>query len=162
MIESVSELAPAAGLILASPLLVAMAFLDLRDMQIPKWISGGMIAIFAVMALAMLPWAESGARVAVAAGVFAAGFAGFALRLLGGGDVKALSAMMLLVPFGSLALFMLAFAASLMLGVAAVLLARRLYGHADAGWVSMRSTAFPMGISIAAAGLILPMAIAAM
>jgi prepilin peptidase CpaA len=160
MMANFLQVVPSLGLILASPLLLAMAFLDLRDMQIPKWISGGMIAIFAVLALTVLPWAESGARMAVAAGVFAAGFAGFALRLLGGGDVKALSAMMLLVPFGSLALFMLAFAASLMLGVVAVLLARRAFGHADAPWVSMRSNTFPMGISISAAGLILPVAIA--
>ncbi|MGL4319726.1 MAG: prepilin peptidase [Paracoccaceae bacterium] len=153
-----SQLAPFWGLILASPLLVAMAFHDLRDMQIPKWISGGMIAIFVIMGMTVVPWAESGARMALAAIVFAVGFAGFALRLLGGGDVKALSVMLLLVPVSSMALFMLVFSASLMLGVLAVLLARRAFGGADAAWVSMQSTAFPMGISIAAAGLVLPFA----
>jgi prepilin peptidase CpaA len=153
------DIAPFIGLILASPILVAMAFCDLRYMQIPKWVSGGLIAIFVVTGLTLVPWAESGARMAVAAGVFAAGFAAFAMRLIGGGDVKALSALMLLVPVSALTLFMLAFAASLMVGVLAILTMRLIFTRADGAWVFLQNRAFPMGISIAGAGLVLPVAI---
>jgi prepilin peptidase CpaA len=149
---------PYLGLMLASPILMAMAYCDLRYMQIPKWVSGGLIAIFVVMGLTLVPWAESGARMAVAAGVFATGFAAFAMRLIGGGDVKALSALMLLIPVPALTLFMLAFAACLMIGIMAVLVTRHIYGQADAAWAFLQSKAFPMGISIAGAGLVLPVA----
>jgi prepilin peptidase CpaA len=149
---------PYLGLMLASPILMAMAYCDLRYMQIPKWVSGGLIAIFVVMGLTLVPWAESGARMAVAAGVFATGFAAFAMRLIGGGDVKALSALMLLIPVPALTLFMLAFAACLTIGIMAVLVTRHIYGQADAAWAFLQSKAFPMGISIAGAGLVLPVA----
>jgi prepilin peptidase CpaA len=149
---------PYAGLILASPLLIAMAFYDLRYMQIPKWVSGGMIVIFLITAPLLMPWAESGARVAVAASVFAAGFAAFSMKLVGGGDVKALSALMLLIPFSALTLFMLAFAACLMIGVVSILVTRKRYGRADASWAFLQNKAFPMGVSIAGAGLVLPVA----
>jgi prepilin peptidase CpaA len=151
-------IAPYAGLMLASPILIAMAFYDLRYMHIPKWVSGGLIAIFVVMGLTLVPWAESGARMAVAAGVFATGFAAFAMRLIGGGDVKALSALMLLIPVPALTLFMLAFAACLMIGIFGVLVTRHLYGRTDTAWVFLQNKAFPMGISIAGAGLVVPVA----
>jgi hypothetical protein len=48
-----------------------------------------------------------------------------------------------------------AFAGCLMLGVLGVLAARAVYGRADADWAFMRNAAFPMGISIAGAGLTL-------
>lgn len=149
---------PYLGLFLAIPFLIAMAFCDLRYMEIPKWVSRGFIAIFVVMAFLVVPWMESAARLAVAGGVFAAGFAAFALRLIGGGDVKALSALMLLIPTSSLTVFMLALAACLMVGVVAVLMTRRLCGGPQTEWEFLRSAAFPMGISIAGAGLVLPMA----
>jgi prepilin peptidase CpaA len=148
------------GLIGAFPLLMAMAYCDLRHMVIPKWVSAGLIGIFVIAALTIVPWAESGIRLAVAAVVFLCGFAAFALRLLGGGDVKALSALMLLIPSAALSHFMLAFAACLVLGVGGVLVVRQIYGRADAQWVFLREKTFPMGISIAGAGMILPLAAA--
>jgi prepilin peptidase CpaA len=148
------------GLMLGAPFLVAMAYCDLRFMLIPKWVSAGLIGIFALTAFFLMPFGESGIRLAIAAAVFLVGLGAFALRLVGGGDVKALSALMLLIPTVALTHFMLVFAACLIIGVLGVLLARSAYGRADAGWVFLKEKTFPMGISIAGAGLFLPVAAA--
>ncbi len=150
-----------APLILISPILFAVAYCDLRFMRIPNVLSVLILAIFLISSL-ILPPDDLPGRIVVAAAVFGLGFAGFCFRMLGGGDVKILSALMLFVPLHSLALFAYILSAALLVGIAAILTLRRRPLATDHGWKSISgSTRFPMGISIALAGIIHPLAVMA-
>ncbi|MEO5621153.1 MAG: hypothetical protein ABIQ85_09555, partial [Cypionkella sp.] len=75
------------------------------------------------------------------------------------GDVKALSATLLLVPFAQLALFALMFSAALIGGVLLVVALRRFFSTETSRWAFLRNERrFPMGISIGAALLALTVA----
>jgi prepilin peptidase CpaA len=147
---------PLFPLLLAAPILLVTIVFDLRLMRIPDPISLALLAVFC----ATLPWApdlsDLPTRLAVAAICFVLGFAAFAYGKIGGGDVKIFAVLMLFVPLQFISLFMLIFAACLMLGVALIVLTR--FGFADPAsrWKFLRSREFPMGISIAGAGLALP------
>ena len=144
-------------LILTSPILVAVAYCDLRYMRIPNVLSVLILAIFVVSSV-VYPPVDLLARIVVAATVFGLGFLAFCARILGGGDVKILSALTLLVPLHSLGLFAYVFSAAMLVGIAAILTLRRLPMAADHGWKSISgSTRFPMGISIALAGIAHPL-----
>lgn len=149
-------------LILISPILVAVAYCDLRFMRIPNVLSVLILAIFVTASL-IDPPDDLLARIAVAAAVFGLGFTGFCFRMLGGGDVKVLSALMLFVPLHSLGLFAYIFSAAMLVGIAAILTLRRLPLAADHRWKSISgSTRFPMGVSIALAGIAHPLIIVAL
>lgn len=149
-------------LILISPILIAVAYCDLRFMRIPNVLSVMILASFVISSL-IYPPDDLFARFAVAAAVFALGFAGFCFRMLGGGDVKILSALMLLVPLHSLTLFAYIFSAAMLVGIATILTLRRLPLAAGHRWKSISgSTRFPMGISIALAGVVHPLAMVAL
>lgn len=145
-------------LMLISPLLLLAAYCDLRFLRIPNIISLAIIAIFVVSILIATP-VDLMTRLLVAAVVFGSGFLAFALRLIGGGDVKLLSALVLFVPTHGLPLFANLFSAALLVGVASIIALRRspLIGKLD--WKSLsQPRAFPMGLSIALAGIIFPIA----
>ena len=151
-----------APLFLISPILIAVAYCDLRFMRIPNLLSVLMLAIFLVSSL-ILPPEDLPARIVVAALVFGLGFTGFCFHILGGGDVKILSALILFVPLQDLALFSYLFSAALLVGIAVILTLRRLPLATDHGWKSISgSSRFPMGISIALAGIIYPLAVMAL
>lgn len=146
-------------LILISPLLIYMGYSDLRYMRIPNRLVLAMLAAFAIMA-PFLPRDALLDRLLVATCVFGVGFVAFAFRLFGGGDVKALAALTLFVPPPALTLFGLVFSLSMAFGILAIVTVRRVPGVSRSGWVSLRANGhFPMGISIAAAGLLLPAAV---
>ncbi|WP_167852627.1 prepilin peptidase [Pseudotabrizicola sediminis] len=143
---------------LIAPLLVAMAYSDLNHMRIPNVLCLIALAVFGLAAL-IAPPDDLVARIVVAGSVFALGFAAFCLRILGGGDVKMLSALLLFVPVPTMPLFALVFSASMLAGIAIVLGLRRLPAAHRLGWKSISgSTGFPMGLSIAMAGLLHPAA----
>lgn len=145
-------------LLLIAPLLVAVAYSDLSRMRIPNALSLVALVVFGLTAL-LAPPDDLVARVAVAATVFALGFGAFCLRLFGGGDVKMLSALLLFVPLPTMPLFGFVFSASMLAGIAIVLGLRRIPAAHRLGWKSISgSTGFPMGLSIAMAGLIHPAA----
>ena len=143
-------------LMLLAPILLAVAASDLRHMKIPNALSLGTVALF----LACLPWFPAEdllLGLVIAAAVLALGIGAFCLRLIGGGDVKILSALLLFVPVPTMAIFANVFAAAMLLGIALILLVRLLPVAQRSGWPSMqRSRRFPMGISIAMAGLAHP------
>lgn len=73
-------------------LLLAAAVTDLRWRRIPNWLTAGLAALYPVYVLtapAAVPWPSS---LAAAAVVFLLGLVLFARRLLGGGDVKLITA----------------------------------------------------------------------
>jgi prepilin peptidase CpaA len=83
----------------AAALLVAAAAWDLRSYRVPNKLCAALLLLFVPLA-PFLPAGEVGARLAVAALVFAGGVALFHYRLFGGGDVKLLGAAMPWVPPG--------------------------------------------------------------
>lgn len=80
-----------AGVAIVSVACIASAITDLRTRTIPNWVSFGLAAIAFAFAL-LHGWPSLAVCAAVYAVVFALGLAMFALRVLGGGDVKLLAA----------------------------------------------------------------------
>jgi prepilin peptidase CpaA len=143
-------------MLLLAPVLVAVAYCDLRFMRIPNVFTLLAIAIFGFAVFAYPP-EDLTSRLVVAGIVLALGCVGFAFRLFGGGDVKILSALMLAVPTHGLAVFANVFSASMIGGIVLVLALRRLTWFQGRGWKTFDgSTKFPMGLSIALSGLAFP------
>jgi prepilin peptidase CpaA len=144
-------------LLLASPLLVAIAVTDMTWMRIPNALVLAMLALFVLTAPFALTFQEVGIRVAVAVAVFGLGFVAFAFNVIAGGDVKALAALMLFVPSSALAAYGFTFSAALLIGIAITVALRRLVGSPESRFVSLATnTGIPMGVGIALSGLILP------
>jgi prepilin peptidase CpaA len=149
-------------LLLMAPVLIAVAYCDMRYMRIPNMLSLIAIGIFVVTA-PLIGWPEAGLRLAVAAVVFILGFIAFAFRLFGGGDIKMLSALMLFVPTQTLALYAYVFSAAMLIGIVFILSLRAGPWFRDSSWISMQAKGkFPMGISIALSGLLHPAIVAAL
>ncbi len=140
-------------LFLLTPVLIAVGYCDLRYMRIPNPLVYTALVLFAFTA-PFLPLADVGMRLLAATVVFLIGFGLFALRLLGGGDVKMLAALMLFIPPQSIALYGYVFSFSMALGIIAILILRRIQIAGSGHWVSMQAAGqFPMGISIAFSGI---------
>ena len=140
-------------LVVFAPFLVLAAASDLTRLRIPNWVSLVAIGVF-VATLPMAGLQEAGLRLTVAGVTFSIGFALWMLRMFGGGDVKLLSCFLLLVPSTDVLPFLQLFAVSLAIGLATVVGMRRSGAFAGRGWVSMQAEGqFPMGISIALAGI---------
>lgn len=149
-------------LILLSPILLAAGYCDLRYMRIPNVLSLTAIALF-ILTTPLIAWPELGARTLAALIVLTLGLVAFAVRILGGGDVKLLAALMLFVPSQSYFLFSLCFSVSMLIGVLFILTLRAAPWWNDVDWVAIRSVGtFPMGISIAMSGLAHPILINAL
>lgn len=135
-------------------LLIYAGYSDFRRLLIPNWISVLMAVAFVLVAPTLgLP--EIMSRVTLAGLVFVVGFVFFALNILGAGDVKLLAAILLFVPAGQSAVFFLILSVTLLIGVAIVVSLRSAFAAQLSGCKSMVTPgAFPMGISIASAGLI--------
>ena len=146
-------------LFLLAPVLVAVAWSDLRHMRIPNTLSLVAIGLFGAC-VTFAPPADLWFRVGVAGIVFALGFAGFCRGLWGGGDVKLLAVLMLFIPITTLPAFSYVFSASMLTGIGLVLGLRRIPAASGFGWKSISgSTKFPMGLSIAMAGLVHPLVV---
>lgn len=140
-------------LALIAPLLVLAAYCDLRFLRIPNMISILIVAVFAMTVYDTVP-DDLVARLVAASLVFVAGFAAFAARLVGGGDVKLLTALVLFIPTDRLMLFANVFAISLLIGVAVVVSLRHGQLASPARWkFAGQPKSFPMGLSIAMAGV---------
>lgn len=145
------------ALLILAPVLAIVAYCDLRYMRIPNALSLIAIAVFVVVSV-IAPPADLWPRVAVAGIVLALGLTAFAFRMIGGGDVKFLSAMMLSVPTSGLLIFANVFSASMLAGIVFVLGMRRIPATQGWGWKTFGgSQKFPMGISIALSGLAFPL-----
>lgn len=144
-------------LFLLAPVLAYAAYSDLRYMRIPNSLSLIALSLF-VIGAAALPLPDLGARLFVAGLVLAAGLTAFAFRLVGGGDVKLLSALMLFVPTDALNVFGYVFSGSMLLGLVIVLGLRWFAFSAPSDWKGITgSSAFPMGVSIGVAGIAFPL-----
>lgn len=123
-------------------------------MRIPNLLVAISLVLF-VLCAPLLGWPEIAWRLVVAIVVFVLGTVGFALRLFGGGDVKMLAALMLFVPSQTLNGFGYGFSLALLVGILFVLGLRAVpvLQNADLAVIRERGK-FPMGISIALAGIL--------
>lgn len=145
------ELVPLA---LATPLLLWIAWTDFRYMRIRNSAVMVAVALF-VLTLPLIGWAEGGWRLLAAGIVFLAAFTMFALRMLGGGDVKMGAALMLFVPSGTYTLFGMMFSMAMMVGIALILSLRAVPALRRSGPVSLRAAGtFPMGLALGGAGIL--------
>lgn len=126
---------------------------DLRSLRLPDGLSLALLALFPLQMLHLGGWHPILMQIALAATVFAVLLTGFAFRLLGGGDVKLLSALALFVPIPLLAHTFLAFSAALVLAIALVLTARALWRGTNSRWQFLTTRKLPMGLAIGMAGL---------
>ncbi|MAS43714.1 MAG: hypothetical protein CML46_03965 [Rhodobacteraceae bacterium] len=136
-----------------TPLLVAAAVWDLRRMRIPNKLNAAMALLFVVLGPLTLPPEALGWRALGAVIVLALGFGLFALRRMGGGDVKMLGACALFVAPATVALALQLLAVGLLVGLAGVRLAKAVTRGRARGWHALAPGAerFPMGVSIAMA-----------
>jgi len=151
------ELKTLIPLVLAAPLLIVIAYGDMRRLRIGNRTVLALVGLIALTGPFLIAPDEALSRLIAAAVVFGIGFAGFALNLWGGGDVKALAALMLFVPSVAVTPFLFAFSASMTVALVLVLTLRVVVGAPDTGWLSLRPKAgFPMGLAIGMSGLLLP------
>ncbi|MFZ5964416.1 prepilin peptidase [Thalassococcus sp. BH17M4-6] len=137
-------------------ILLAAVFFDLRHLRLPNMLVYALILCFALLAAPFLPLAELGWRLLAACVLLALGLAAFAAGLIGGGDVKFLSALLLFVPSHQLTWFAFVAAVCLLLSIAIVLAARKLRPGYRGAWAGLRDDAnrLPMGLSFGMAGLV--------
>ena len=94
-------------LTLLAGLLVTGALIDIESRRLPNWLTSsvaGLYALFVVVSPTPVDW--TGAFV-VGGLTFAAGFVLFALRLMGGGDVKLMAAIALWAGIDHIAIFLI-------------------------------------------------------
>ena len=140
-------------LALVIPVLLIAAASDLRHLRIPNNLSLVALALFACC-IFFLPYQEVLLRLLFASLVFVIGFLLFAFRIVGGGDVKLFSALILFIPTQSLSQFGYVFSTSLLIGIIIMISLRNLPLDLGHNWLSLRTrNALPMGISIAMAGV---------
>lgn len=94
--HDISGVAQTLAVLALTGLVAYAAVWDAAAFEIPDWLSAGIVAAFAVWAVAAgLSWSDVGLHLAVAAAIFAGGVVLFALGAFGGGDVKMLAAVAL-------------------------------------------------------------------
>lgn len=149
-------------MLLLAPLLVAVAFGDLARLRISNRLVLAVLILF-VTSVPLFAPDELVLRLAAGFAVFLALAGLFALGLMGGGDAKMLPAVVLFVPPEHWGDFALVLSAALLAGVAGVGAARATVGsRGPTGLLAIDTPkAFPMGVSIALAGLLLPILVVA-
>ncbi len=140
---------------LVFPLLMAVIAYDMRFMRIPNWL----VALFVIVALVSLPFSVSRIelmwRLVAGAGVFLVSLLMFARRLIGGGDVKLLAVLTLLIPVSALPLLGMILSLSIFASVLALFLIRRAMLGRPTRWLAISDrSGFPMGLAIGVAGII--------
>lgn len=151
-----------APLLLLAPILVAVAYFDVRFMRIPNGFAVVALVLF-VLTVPLIGWEEGQRRLFAAAVVFALGVCVYLLRLIGAGDVKMIAALVLFVPSQSYVIFGATFAAVLLLGILFFVVLRQTPKIQALDLASMKEPGtFPMGVAIAGSGLSLPLLLAAL
>lgn len=141
---------------LLAALMAAVIWCDLKFMRLPNLLVLMLVVVFAATVTWKLPLAVLGARVGVALAVLVLGAMANAAKLLGGGDVKVLAALVLFFPTEQLLAFAFTLCICMIAGIVALVMLRRILRGKGATWRGLQEGArYPMGLSIGAAGLIM-------
>ena len=141
--------------LLLVPLLLAVILYDLRFMKLPNRLAILFVILFLATAPVSMPLDVMGWRIGIAIALLLVGMAANAAGLLGGGDVKILSAFALFIPRQDLLSFTYILCLCMIVGIIGLLLLRRVLDGRGNTWRGLqKSGRYPMGISIGAAGLI--------
>ncbi len=141
----------------AMPFCLYAAFTDLKWMIIPNWVSIALVVVFVVLGLIFLPFSAIGWRLLIGFGVLAVGFVLNAGGFIGGGDVKVLAGFTPFIAPGDYADYLLILSVSMLATLACHRLAKRsaVVRSLTPDWKSWDAgRLFPMGISLATAGLV--------
>lgn len=137
-------------------LLLAVIFYDLRFMILPNRLAGLFVLLFITAVAWTLAVDELAWRIGLALGLLTLGIMANAVRLVGGGDVKVLSALILFVPHEDLLGFFLALCLGTVAGIAGLMALRLALKDRQVTWKGLQNTgSYPFGISIGIAGLTL-------
>jgi prepilin peptidase CpaA len=140
------------------PFCLYAAWSDLKFMIIPNWVSIGMFGAFLVIGAFFVPtWEDYFWRIGIALAVLFVGFILNAIGVMGGGDVKMLSGFMPYIALSDFPDYLIILSASLLITLAAHRIAMRIgpIRRLTPDWKSWSAGRyFPMGISIATAGLL--------
>lgn len=137
-----------------SPLLMAVILFDLRSLKLPNLLSILMAALFVVSVSWSLPLPELAWRIVAAFLVLILGMGLNAAGLLGGGDVKVLSALTLFIPTQDWLSFVFVLCVATIVGIAGLLIVRKVLRGRKVTWLGLvESGRYPMGLSIGLAGL---------
>lgn len=144
----------AAPLFCATPVLLAVAYCDLRHLRIPNALSYMLLAIF-VFTWVIAPPPDLAARLVVAGAILIAGCGAFFAGLIGAGDVKIGASLALLLPAAQIDGFGYLLAACTALGLVSL---RAVRPHLQGlHWAAFAGgPEFPMGLPIALAGIAYP------
>ena len=143
-------------LLLAAALLCTAALWDAATFTIPNWISIALIILFIPYALSTpeITWSSVGIHVLVAGLAFAIGLALFAVNVLGGGDVKLITASLFFIGSEDIDRFLLVVALTgglLSVGAIVLYIIRRRLGYIQGA--SLRKIHLPYGLALCAGGL---------
>ena len=145
-----------ASVLAFAALLLWAAGEDIHRLTIPNWVSLGIVGLYPIHVLTSPVGVDWPWSVAIAFATFAVGFILFALKMVGGGDVKLLSATSL---WSAPALFpgfiMFTAIAGGVVGLVILFRRRRLAPAAADGVVSAEPAVMPYGVAISAGGLML-------
>jgi prepilin peptidase CpaA len=148
-----------AGPLAILPILLASAINDLRHLRIPNTHVVCVLCVFAV-SLPFLPsWSELGYRLFAAGLAFGVGFTLFALRMFGGGDVKMLAAVVLVVSSTDQLLFLQLFSTMLLATSLGIVIVQRLPAGLQPAWQSVQQRGHvPVAVAFAASlgALVMP------
>ncbi len=145
-----------AGLFAILPILAASAVTDLRDLRIPNQNVLLVLCVFVACVPFLPSWTELGLRLFAAGLAFASGFALFALRMFGGGDVKMMAAVFLIVPAADHIMFLQLFSFALLLTSIGIVVLQRLPADWRPSWQSARLQGHvPVAVAIAGSASLL-------
>lgn len=142
------------GLATFCAIALCIAAFDLRKMRIPDALSISLIGLFICLCVLDMP-SDIFGRLALSIAVFVLSFFAFARRMMGGGDVKIMTALALFVPIGALAEIALLFSATLIFGTVFVILARK-FLPAKPNWAFLNTKRMPMGLCIGLGAFLAP------
>lgn len=148
---AVTEMTPLWWLLALTPVCFWVAWSDLSSMKIPNKSVLAAIAVFAVVGLIALPFADYLWRWLQFAVVLGIGFILSLTRLVGAGDAKFAAAMALFIAPADIPVFLMMFSVILVVTFAIHRIARAVPAIRNAfpTWESWSRAEFPMGIALA-------------
>ncbi|MEM1384822.1 MAG: prepilin peptidase [Pseudomonadota bacterium] len=149
----ISTPALAIAVIALTPLMVLIAWHDLKAMRIPNWSVLAVVGVFLATGIWGLPFEEFLWRLGIGIVVLIAGFLIFSIasNQIGAGDLKLIAALAPFLAGPDVARIMLIFALVAIAGLILHRLARAVRRGRETGWKAIdQSTYFPAGILLGA------------